>query len=214
MPKPAKPTARPTPKPAPSAAPKASAEVPAPVLPAPAGDTASVPEAVPAAEGAPAAEAGKKRKGKSKGRGKRPPIPLPDPRDADELLALDLKALDRLNFEAMLRMGHAKRRRTDLLRVEPTDLDALHATNGEIGWLGALQSALTHRRSQLRAEARQSQGQPLERAEAIAVAVDRLVSGPLHARVMREADQILHQSAKDLERDLQAPQPEPPLLKN
>lgn len=212
MPKPTKPTARPTPKPAASAAPKASAEVPAPVLPAPAGDAASVPEAAPAAEGAPAVEGGKKRK--SKGRGKRPPIPLPDPRDADELLALDLRALDRLNFEAMLRMGRAKRRRTDLLRVEPTAADALHAINGEIAWLGALLAALTQRRTQLRVEARQARGQALERHEAIAVAVDRLVSGPLHARLMREADQILQQSAQDLKRDPQAPQPEPPLLKD
>lgn len=202
MPKPAKPK------------PAAVAKPPASALAAAAPQEPPAPEAVPAAEGAPDAEAGKKRKGKSKGRGKRPPIPLPDPRDADELLALDLKALDRLNFEAMLRMGRAKRRRAELLRAQVVDHDALQAVNGEMGWLGALQTALTQRRTQRRVEARQAQGKALERAEAIAVAVDRLVNGPLHARLMREADQILQQSAKDLERDLQAPQPEPPLLKD
>lgn len=130
----------------------------------------------------------------------KPRIPLPDPQDADELLALNLRAVDRLRYEVVLRAGRARRRRADLLRREEPDPKALQGTNGQLAWLGALQFVLMQRRTQLRVEARKARGRVPERHEAIAIAVDRLVNGPLHARLMREADQILQQAAKDLGR--------------
>jgi hypothetical protein len=143
-----------------------------------------------AASASPASE---KPKGK-------PRIPLPDPQDADELLALNLRAVDRLRYEVALRVGRARRRRADLLRREEPDLKALQDTNGQLAWLGSLQFVLMQRRTQLRVEARKARGHVPERHEAIAVAVDRLVSGPPYARLMREADQILQQAAVDLGR--------------
>lgn len=145
-----------------------------------------------------AAEQPASEKPKNKRYKPKPLIRLPDPQNADELLALSLKAVDRLRFEVSLRTGRARRRRTDLLRRKDPDLNALQEANGQLAWLGGLQWALMQRRTQLRVQARQARGQVPERHEAIAIAVDRLANGPFHARLMQEADQIVQQAAKDL----------------
>lgn len=176
---------RPSKEPAPPAAPE---------VVAPPATPAAEPAAAPAASGA--GPAGKKKH-------KRPPQgpPIYLPRDADELIALDRFALDRLDWEVSLRKGKACRRRAALIAATPRDDAALTLVNGEIAELGALMNCLHSRRSQLRREARRAHGRVQERAEAIAAAVDLLVSGGLWRKLQAHADQILARAEKDLAAD-------------
>lgn len=141
-----------------------------------------------------AAPAGKNKKHKRPPQG--PPIYLP--RDADELIALDRFALDRLIWEVSLRKGKARRRRAALIAATPRDDAALTLVNGELAELGALMNCLHGRRGQLRGEARRAYGRVQERAEAIAAAVDLLVSGGMWRKLQAQADQILATAEKDL----------------
>lgn len=137
---------------------------------------------------------------KGKKKHKRPPQgpPIYLPRDADELIALDRFALDRLIWESQLRLGKARRRRGDLLTATPRDEAALNLNTAQIAELGALLNCLQGRRGQLRAEARRAHGRVQERAEAIAAAVDLLVSGGLWKQLQAHADRILATAEKDL----------------
>lgn len=180
----------------------ASSKRPSKASPAPTPPEVDSPPAAPAAEpaAAPAASEdqpkGKKKKKKPHRPPQGPPIYLP--RDADELIALDRPALDRLTWETSIRLGKARRRRAELLSAMPLDEAALSLKAGEIAELGALMHCLTSRRGQLRREARQANGQVQERAEAIAAAVDLLVSGGMWRKIQDHADRILATAEKDL----------------
>jgi hypothetical protein len=63
------------------------------------------------------------------------------------------------------------------------------------GWL---MNCLHSCHGQLRGEARRAHGRVQERAEAIAAAVDLLVSGGLWRKLQAHADQILARAEKDL----------------
>lgn len=143
------------------------------------------PQPTPAAEPAAAPKKAKKQKPR------RPPIPLPS--DADELLALD-----RLSWEASIRLGKAKQRRAEVLAAPEVAEAAVQRANGEIAMLGPLLHAINHRRGQLRAEARRALGREVEHAEAIAIAAANLLSGGLYRRVLAEAARIQQRAADDL----------------
>ena len=129
----------------------------------------------------------------------RPPsINLKGLTDADVLLALDAEALERLHYEASIRLGTAKRRRAALLMASPIDSAAVGEVNGEIGYLGPLLHVLTARRGALRIRRRVELGRVPERCEAIAQAVDSLLNKQLHRRIQAEADRILKRAAADL----------------
>ena len=153
------------------------------------------PMTVPAA---PAANQAETNKTKVKGKYKRPPIALPEPQDADALMNLRPWELDRLVFETTMRHGRAKQRRAQLIQADTTNGMAIQSVNGEIAWLGCLLSVLLERRAFLRVKARRKLGRGPTRDEAVAVAVDRLVTGPLYRRLQREADKIEARAAKDL----------------
>lgn len=177
--------------PKPRATPKPAAAEPAPlevvaITPA----KPAEPQPTPAAEPAAAPKKAKKQKPR------RPPIPLPS--DADELLALDLPALDRLSWEASIRLGKAKQRRAEMLAAPEVAEAAVQRANGEIAMLGPLLHAINHRRGQLRAEARRALGREVEHAEAIAIAAANLLSGGLYRRVLAEAARIQQRAADDL----------------
>jgi len=182
----------------------ASSKRPSKASPAPTPPEVDSPPAAPAVEpaAAPAASEdqpkGKKKKKKKKPH--RPPQgpPIYLPRDADELIALDRPALDRLTWETSIRLGKARRRRAELLSATPLDEAALSLKAGEIAELGALMHCFTNRRGQLRREARQANGQVQERAEAIAASVDLLVSGGMWKKIQDHADRILATAEKDL----------------
>jgi hypothetical protein len=134
----------------------------------------------------------------------RPPsINLEGLTDADVLLALAPDALDRVHYEATLRLGAAKRRRAGLLKVSPTDTAAVVEVNGEIDYLGSVLHALLARRRTLRIRRRVELGCVPERCEAIARAVDSLIDGHLYRRIQAEADRFLAQAAADLEQGQQ-----------
>lgn len=127
---------------------------------------------------------------------KRQPIQLP--RDADELLALKRKELERIAYEVRIRQGRFRRKRGVLLAAKPLDEGAVAKVNGQISELGNLMAAIHERRAQLRAEYRRALGSVPERAEAIALAVDRVLSKRTWQLVQDEATAIQHRAEADL----------------
>lgn len=193
----APPEPEPPPGPAPEPEAKAAPEPATEPATGPAGDAS---EADAPADAAKAASKAKKAKKK-----KRPLMRLPD--TAEELLGLKHWELDRVNWEAALRLGKAKRKRGELLAVEPIDAAAVAKVNGEISWLGGVVHIASERRGQVRGQARRAKGHGPDRNEAIAAAVEHVVSGPLYDRIQREADRIQKQAAKDLAADGSADPP-------
>jgi len=127
---------------------------------------------------------------------KRSPVVLPT--NADELLALDHAGLDRLAWELQIRLGRRKRARGAVLSSGQPDQAAVAKLNGEISGLGALLSATNERRGQIRGEHRRAAGSVPDRNEAVAVAVDRLLTGPLWQRIQDEATRIQDRAEADL----------------
>ncbi|MCP9798918.1 hypothetical protein KBY81_15140 [Cyanobium sp. Lug-B] len=128
---------------------------------------------------------------------KRPPMPLPT--TAAELLSLDAAGLNAVFIEARLRLGKQRSTRARLLAAEKIDEQKVAVLKAEIAELGGLLCTIQTRRGHLRREARRALGRPIERNEAIASAVDSLLSGHLHAAVMAEADRLQKQALADLE---------------
>jgi len=181
-PRPRKPTAAPVP-------PKAAPAVVAEPLPAPA----------PAAELE--AQPQPKRKGKPWQRKARPfaPPPVDLPGSAAELLALELPALEGLQVACELRMAHLKGQRARLVVDPQANRQQLAEVAAEAAELGGSLAAINRRRGALRVARRKALGCIPERAEAIALAADRILWGGLHRAVMAQADKIQSGAAQDLE---------------
>jgi hypothetical protein len=128
---------------------------------------------------------------------------IPYPRDAEDLIELKRPELDRLSWDVGLRLAKAKRYRAKLAKAErPPEAQMTHL-NGKISGLGGLLSVINERRGQLRRARRQALGQVPERSEAIAAAIDSILNGPLHRRVMAAAERIIQRAESDLADDHQ-----------
>jgi len=186
-PRPRKPAAGPLARPA------APAAAPAPPEPAPA---AAELEAQPTAPPQP------KRKGRPwQPRKVRPfaPPPVDLPGSAAELLGLELPALEGLQVACELRMAHLKGQRARLLLEPQANRQQLAEVAAESAELGGSLAAIHRRRTALRVASRKALGCIPERAEAVALAADRILWGGLHRAVMAQADRIQATAAQDLE---------------
>ena len=195
-----------------AAAPVPAAPAPAPAAPAPV--AAATPEpAAPELEAQAATQA--PPQAKSKGKGKPPPPrrarPFNPPRvidlpgSADELLGLDSSSLEGLQVACELRLAYLKGQRAQLAGRDPAPEEAkAHreqqaAVAAEAGLLGGALAAISRRRTSLRVANRKALGSVPERAEAVALAADRMLHAGLHRALMAEADRIQALAAQDLE---------------
>jgi hypothetical protein len=70
---------------------------------------------------------------------------------------------------------------------------------GEVTELGGVLSPLNRRRTALRVAHRKALGRIPQRAEAVALAADRILWGGLHRNLMSEADKIQATADRDLQ---------------